>query len=604
MDIKTKYVEVASGSVSNRGKVMQLSQLHDFIQKSEPNREIYHSWYCFDVNLKDHIEKESTIQNYKGVYSINQIILDFDKGNMNDQQLLDYMRYFVKESFVNEYQIPDRYYTIWYSGTGFHIHLANCFGFESDSYLPGIVKATLADMFPDADNIYDGHRLIRAGNTINNKSKLYKTEITREELYSLGINDIKSKACSTSTTTSTHGLWFDENVIIEPILSDLIKKPRAVTSPVPVLQTKFRGDPSAIVTCMQKAWQAGPIRGQRNETMLRMASWLKRNGTPKELVEAGLKMWSGLNGEAESVTNSAFSPNFGAIGCEDSIMSQWCDPKCIHYRKKDYTMKIQSAKELEDEYRDYIKQDFSDRSFAFSEIWDVDKSYVVNAGELVVVSGHSGMGKTAFVQNLVLRLPKLQCLFLSLEVNRKLMHRRFSQMAHALDKNKINDEYHTSEDVYFSDQFKHIHITDQSPEINRLESELAINNYKMLVVDTTDMLYVDRVYNEFEKMNTIINKLKEIANNFDMIVIAVHHTNKESGNSELITRQSLKGTSNVIQKADKVIGISGSDGQLIRYVESLKARDEGKIAIRFKFDPRTFKWDFLPEMKIKAEVKT
>ena len=127
MDIKKQYVEIASGSVSNRGKVMQLSELRDFISKMESDREVYYSWYCFDINLKNHIEKTKTIQNYKGVYNVNQIILDFDKGSLSDTELLDYMRYFISDEIVDNYQISDSYYTIWYSGTGFHIHLANCF---------------------------------------------------------------------------------------------------------------------------------------------------------------------------------------------------------------------------------------------------------------------------------------------------------------------------------------------------------------------------------------------------------------------------------------------------------------------------------------------
>ena len=114
MDIKKQFVEVASPSVSNRGKVMQLDQLHDFISKMEDNREVYYSWYCFDANLKTHIEKTRTVQNYSGLANINQIILDFDKGSLEDKELLDLMRHFIAEELVNNYNIPDDYYTIGY----------------------------------------------------------------------------------------------------------------------------------------------------------------------------------------------------------------------------------------------------------------------------------------------------------------------------------------------------------------------------------------------------------------------------------------------------------------------------------------------------------
>lgn len=594
MEVKTKYVEVASGSVSNRGKVMQLSELRDFIQKAENEREIYHSWYCFDINLKHHIEKTKTIQNYKGVYDINQIILDFDKANLNDRQLLDSMRYFIDEELINNYRIPDDYYNIWYSGTGFHIHLANCFGFTSDVYLPGVVKTTLSDLFPEADSIFDGARLIRAGNTINRKSGFYKTEIKRDELFTLDMKAIQSIA-SEPKKSSYHGLWFDQEIMIEPILAHLIKKPRAITSPIAINKNKFKGDPSAIVTCMQKAYEAGPVHGQRNETMVRLASWLKRNGTPRIVVELGLKVWSGLEREAENVTNSVFSENFGAISCEDQIMSQWCDPKCIYYRRKDYSLDIKGTEQLEESYQEWIKQDFKDKSFDFSEAWDTQKKYMVLPGELVIVLGDTGLGKTAFVQNLVSRLPHMSCLFLSLELHSHLMFRRFCQITHGLDKNTVDEACKDKEQKStFGREFKQIQVLSDPIDISRLEKVVAEMRPKILVVDTTDALMVDRIYNEFDKMNTIINTLKKIAISQDMIVIGVHHVNKESAKNNETNLHSAKGSSTVVQKADKVLVINGNRDQLIRYVWSEKSRDENTIKMKFEFQPKTFKWDLLP----------
>ena len=593
MEVKSKFVEVASGSVSNRGNVMQLSELHDFIEKAGSDREIYYSWYCFDVNLKHHLDKTKTIQNYKGAYDMNQIILDFDKANLDNQQLLDLMRYFVDDELINNHRIPDDYYTVWYSGTGFHIHLANCFGFTSDVYLPGIVKSTMIDLFPQADNIFDGARLIRAGNTVNNKSGLFKTKIERNDLFQLGMPEIQEIASKT-TVTSSHGLWFDEDVTIEPILSHLIKKPRAVSAPVSIEKGKFKHDASSIVTCMQKAYDAGPIHGQRNETMVRLASWLKRNGTPQIVTELGLKAWSGLADEAETVTNSVYKESFGLVGCEDHIMSQWCDPKCIYYKHKDYSLNILDMEQLEEEYQNWIKQDFKDSSFDFKEIWETNKNYKVLPGELVIVLGDTGLGKTAFVQNLVARLPHMSCLFLSLEVDRKQMFRRFSQMTHGLNKATINDTCQDEGKSSFNREFKHIRIVDDPLSIDRLEKTVAEIRPKVIVVDTTDALMVDRVHNEFDKMNTIINTLKKIAINQDTIIIGIHHVNKESAKNNEVSLHSAKGSSTVVQKADKVIVINGNRNELIRYVTSEKSRDESMIKMRFEFQPRTFKWDLLP----------
>jgi archaellum biogenesis ATPase FlaH len=589
MDIKTKYVEVASGSVSNRGKVMQLSELHDFISKSEEDREIYYSWYCFDVNLKNHIEKTNTIQNFKGVYSINQIILDFDKADLSDEQLIELMKYFISDELVNNYAVPDDYYTIWYSGTGFHIHLADCFGFGSDIHLPNVLKTTMAEVFPQADNIYDGARLIRAGGTINNKSGLFKTRIDREDLFKFDMNDIHE--VSSKRIDKDFGLWFNEEITIEPILNDLIKKPMVSTQPLSAQKVKFKGDPNAIVTCMQKAFKAGPIKGQRNETMMRLASWLRRNGTPRQMIEMGMTQWSGLEKESRSVIDSIFKEGY-QYGCDDPIMAQWCSEKCIYYRRRDYTLSIKNAAQMEESFKQWIKMDFEDKSFNFADIWELKRDYMVYPGELIIILGDTGLGKTAFVQNLVSKLPNMSCLYLSLELHYHLMFRRFCQITHSLTKHEVIDlEMNQPEKTHLGKEFKQITVLSDPTEISRLEKQIAEIKPSILVVDTTDSINVDKVYNEFEKMNTIINTLKKIAISQDIIIIGVHHVNKESAKEQITNLHSAKGTTTVVQKADKVIAINGNREELVRFVHSEKSRDENTFKMRFQFRPETFKWE-------------
>ena len=591
MDIKKQFVEVASPSVSNRGKVMQLDQLHDFISKMEDSREVYYSWYCFDANLKTHIEKTRTVQNYSGLANINQIILDFDKGSLEDKELLDLMRHFIAEELVNNYNIPDDYYTIWYSGTGFHVHLADVFGFQSGIDLPTTVKTTLAEIFPHADNIFDKPRLIRAGGTINNKSGFYKTFIDREDIFRYDMNDIKEMS---SKRSDNFGLWFDEEIEIETMLSHLIKKPMRASVPINAKLHKIKGDPNAIVTCMQKAFLAGPIQGQRNETMMRIASWLRRNGTPQSIVENALHSYSGLDNESKTCTKQVFKEGY-QYGCDDPIMSQWCSTKCIYYKRKDYSLNIKNAKQMETSFQDYIKQDFTDKSFDFGDIWQLPRQgqkYTVFPGELVIVLGDTGLGKTAFVQNLVAKLPNLSCLYLSLELHHHLMFRRFCQITHGMPKEEIIAEAtNESSKSNFGREFKQISVLSDPIELSRLEKQIAEIKPKILVVDTTEDISVDNVYNDFERMNKIINTLKKIAITQDLIVIAVHHINKEGAKTGFTDITAAKGSMSVVQKADKVLAINGDRDKLTRYLVSQKSRDENKMKLQFEFQPKTFRWN-------------
>ena len=602
MDIKSKFVEVAVGSPGNRGKLMQLSQLHEFIANPENlKREIYYSWYCFDINLKNHFDKtfdeeiqRSTIQGYNGVYDINQIILDFDKKEKSDQELLDLMRCFISDEIVENYSVPDDYYSIWFSGTGYHFHLANCFGLIADVRLPAIVKRTMSELFPYADNIYDGHRIIRAGGTLNNKNKerpLYKTKIDREDLFKFSPEDIFEY--SETRRNDDFGLWFDTDTEVENILSEFVKKPTVSTMPVSAKKIKSRHNPGSVVTCMQTAYKAGPIKGQRNETMMRMVSWMYRNGMPKDVCYLGMVNWAGksMEKEVETCVKSIYRDGMYIYGCNDPIMSEWCNEKCIYFTRKDYALNVKSMKEIEKDYSTWLEQDFKESSFNLADIWTLNKNFMFYPGELTIISGNTGLGKTAFMQNLCVRLPHMSTLFLSLEVQDRMLGRRFFQITHAKTKaevDAIEADPLMRNSLY--GECKQVRVLDESPEIKRLERLAAEMKPKIMIVDTTDCIEVANVYNEFEKMNTIIKTLKSIAMNQEIIVFGVHHTNKEGHKEGFTEIHHLKGSSTVSQKADKVLTISGEPEKNIRYVKTEKARDEGTIKMKFEFQPKTFAW--------------
>ena len=103
-------------------------------------------------------------------------------------------------------------------------------------------------------------------------------------------------------------------------------------------------------------------------------------------------------------------------GCDDSILMEYCDPKCIHFKRKDYVLDIRDVSSLEDTFKEYITNDLTTRSVNMQDIFDGAPDYAFRPGELIIFSGDTGMGKTAFVQNIVAKAKK-DTLFLSLEMN-------------------------------------------------------------------------------------------------------------------------------------------------------------------------------------------
>ena len=99
----------------------------------------------------------------------------------------------------------------------------------------------------------------------------------------------------------------------------------------------------------------------------------------------------------------------------------------------------------------------------------------------------------------------------------------------------------------------------------------------VLVLDTTDEIQVDFNRGEIEKQNIIIDGLKQIAQRNNIIIIAISHLNKTSAASNVVTLHSLKGSSNLVQKADKVLVIKGERNEKVRTITSEKSRDEDRF---------------------------
>ena len=103
------------------------------------------------------------------------------------------------------------------------------------------------------------------------------------------------------------------------------------------------------------------------------------------------------------------------------------DSKCIYYKRKDYALDIKGVDALEDALRTYVTKQLEQNSIKLQDIYGCNP-YQFSPGELVIFSGDTGLGKTAFIQDLIVKA-KQQTLFLSLEMNEQLIFRRFVQIA-------------------------------------------------------------------------------------------------------------------------------------------------------------------------------
>ena len=590
MENKETIIEVINGSVSSRnGTVCTVNEFNQMISEYKWNGEMYRSYYSFDETMKEYVETNRTVKGFDGLTYLDSIILDVDKGNIPDDQFQPYLLQCLGE--IEDLGIDKSHVNIWFSGNGYHIELLNVFGFQPSRVLHEKVKLTMKEHLSFADSIFDKTRIIRAPWSKNTKTKLYKVFIPNDLIWNLSYSHICDMAKSyESYKRWKEDGWYDtlnKDIEVEPYLQHLI-----VSTSEAVTNSNYRQtDTTSVVTCMQHVFNEGPTKGSRNMKLMRMASSYKRAGIPYVVALNGMLQWGSGSLDDEEIirsTSNIYDGNY-QYGCQDVIMAEYCDPKCIHFKRKDYTLEIRDVNELENAFKAYIANDMTKMSVNLADIWNTP-DYIIKPGELVVFSGDTGMGKSAFVQNIVTKIDK-QTLFLSLEMHEHLTFRRFIQIATNKNEQWVYDQFKADPDITFEHMLGHIKLMTVAPEIEAIRKVVALHEPNILVVDTTDEVHVDRFDGEIQRQNMVIGALKEMAQKHNIIVFAVHHVNKVSAAGNTISLHSLKGSTNIVQKADKVLMVKGKRDERARIICSEKSRDEGRFEMTcaFDFETMTFK---------------
>ena len=136
--------------------------------------------------------------------------------------------------------------------------------------------------------------------------------------------------------------------------------------------------------------------------------------------------------------------------------------------------------------------------------------------------------------------------------------------------------------------FDNIFTKSACPDINKLKKEIALIEPKIVVVDTMDMIH-SNARGQLEKERDIAVQLKNLANQLDVIVIAIAHKKKSASDrtSEHYNnlKESISGSGAIFQKADKVLFVSSPSGDYKpdRLITSAKNRNEGILRAKMMF---------------------
>ena len=589
----TALVEIAIGGVAHRGNVIPYNQLPVYVANKhkttfKKGTEFYRSLFIYDNTFNGKIKE------YTGTFDIDEIVLDVDckLGELSLEPVKEIVDFLVKELDDN--------FDIWFSGTGFHMHLPDLFHIGKHIDLPNIMRLSVDKAVGKfgVDNIYDRARLIRTKYSYNIKNHTYKIPVSIDMLDEFTYNDFIEHAQNPNVYIGQR----DPQKLIQPRKSDeplwekyiVMGKSNQISTSKPKDSTK--SELTAHVTCVQKMFAQGPVQGKRHQTILRMASAWKRSGIPREGTESLIHKWSPSFdiSETKSMLDTIYGWEHDGYGCQDSLMDSFCDSKCKFYKHKDYGVEIFNADTMTQQFQDFVEAEDDSNSFDLNDFYNIGSSYKFTIGELITMIGDTKLGKTAFIQNLVVRANQFKCLYLSLEVNQLLMWRRFNQIAFDISKQDVVDKYKSNDKEFFkeaNEKLGHIKLMTVSPELNNIIDVISNLQPKILVIDTIDEIRVDYTNDSLVKMQRIVSKLKEIAQKYEIMIFVVSHISKSAAFERNLTRHSAKGDSSIEQKSDKLLGIYAPDPNgKARVVESIVARDESSFKLRCYFNHETFRF--------------
>ena len=598
-------IEVAVGHVSSRGNFIEKDDLSGYLQEET---ELYRSLFVLE---NTEIE---TITEYEGRFAVDRIVYDIDIGEGTGHTCKTNAKRFYE--FLLSEGVRQEIIMIWFSGRGFHIEIPNLYGFIPAEDLPLTAKRTIDKHLKKKavfDNIYDRGRLMRVPFSYNEKSGLYKIPLVEDELFDWSYNDICKEAekfCN-AERVSFYQLRMDEfnrhapeviegNTIPAACIFNKYVISHDKIEKELVQDNTVNGEAlNGNVTCIQKMIKDPNKVGRRHHMMLRMASAWRRMGIPREMCyNMGSTAISSLEYEdIEDIVNRTYDKPY-EFSCNDHLMSEYCDSMCRFYLRKNYGTDVKSTEQMWSNYVATVNKGVENISFNLNDVWDIGCDYRFYEGELAVLIGDTKLGKTAFMQNMVIPLTHMRVLYLTLEVHLDLLLRRFIQIANGMSKEQTIEmalSHNSDKTTEILAPLQHIYCRQSAPELSSIKELISEVQPKIVVIDTLDGINVQYANDPFIKMEKIILKLKEIANQHNIIVLAVSHIGK-SASHEGLTVHSGKGNSVIEQKADKILGIEGSrDGNLSRTIKSLASRDESGFNVSFMFQPKTFRFEQIKE---------
>ena len=576
-----KFYELAEHRVTNRNRLIAEEHIDKLIAEKGKTSPLYQSVYWYNEDVLDYLKKNKSMSSYYGYRGIDWIPIDIDKKSNSDEYTLTKLREYITS--LAKLNVGEDAYQIFFSGTGYHIFIANSvFDFDPGNDLPKLVALTLKNIDLVSDPaIIRGNQLIRMVNTLNEKSNLFKIPLTLDEVVTLEAKDILKLA-----ETQRLDFDFEEKYGTGQLSKYLVTKDQL--EPAAIVLNKDAQFDSFYAACVQTLYKKGPEEGCRNQVVLRIASHFKRQGIPEDATIFAMLGWNQKTPQSldEKSIIAAVSRTYReayCYSCKDPILASMCNSRCRFYKYKDVDKAtVMNVDDLDRAFNERLEMMANkDQFINLKDVFGLDDDCVLYPGELVVFQGDTGTNKTSIIQNIMLgvdmvndvvRPPGMSILYYGPELHPGILQLRNYCIAtgHVEDEiEQYRDDLHK-----FKDALRHITVQQGALTLRGIENMIIKYRPAVLIID-----YYEQVeHPSWDRSPSIaiaeISKsLSAMAVKYSIIIIAISQINRD-GAKNGISIHSGFGSGSIEKTARRLFIIDGEASSPYRTISQAKANSD------------------------------
>lgn len=272
--------------------------------------------------------------------------------------------------------------------------------------------------------------------------------------------------------------------------------------------------------------------------------------------------------------------------------------------------KLEEIKEFENDYivaNDIINELVNKKNNIKFNYTYLDYALNLSQGDLLIIAGGTGTGKTAFALNLLLRLSQnYQCVYFNMEMSKNILYRRLLAIETQMTLMDLNDITKLKEEDKRKVNMKMNEI--ENKKIILINKAISTENIKEHIANIKAnkhlIVFIDHIglikstgQSLYERMTNIAKELRNISLNYDCTIIGLCQLSRESQKNESIPKlQDLRDSGEIEQSARKVIILHNKDPKNQNREHDMELiiakNDDGKqnVIKEFTFDRYTQKF--------------